>query len=273
MTKEAWVPYFGVVGINRAWAYRLMPWIGIMDISLGLIMAVMPLRIVLLHLTVWGLWTAALRPLSGDVVWELFERAGNYGVPLAFLVLAGIPRCLRGWLTPVWPTIVRPLTVDGARAIHGILRVTTCLLLLGHGALGVLHNKPALTAHYASLGLHDLALGGLTLTRMVGGLETVLAVAILVAPCPSLLLGIGVWKMATEALFITSGALPFEWIERAGSYMAPLALYYAIAAKNGTKKGFLEQRGCSAESRAGATGGTLHGLCGDPGTGHRSARP
>jgi hypothetical protein len=59
-----------VVGIDWTWAYRLMPWIGVMDIGLGLTMAVVPLRVVLLHLTVWGLWTAALRPLSGDVVWE-----------------------------------------------------------------------------------------------------------------------------------------------------------------------------------------------------------
>jgi hypothetical protein len=226
MTKEAWVPYFGVVGIDHAWAYRLMPWIGVMDVSLGLTTAVVPLRIVLLHLTVWGLWTAALRPLSGDVVWECFERAGNYGVPLAFLVLAGVPRCLRGWFKPAWLSTMRPLTVDSARVLHGILRVTTCVLLLGHGALGALHNKPVLTAHYASIGLPDLAVGGLTLTRLVGGLELALAVAVLVAPLPSLLIGIGVWKMATEALFMTSGALPFEWVERAGSYMAPLALYY-----------------------------------------------
>jgi hypothetical protein len=46
LTKEAWVPYFGVVGIDRTWAYWLMPWIGVMDISLGLIMAVVLLRIV-----------------------------------------------------------------------------------------------------------------------------------------------------------------------------------------------------------------------------------
>ena len=76
LTKEAWVPYFGVAGIDRAWAYRLMPWIGLADMSLGLLMAIMPLPIGLLHLTVWGLWTAALRPLSGDSVWELVERAG-----------------------------------------------------------------------------------------------------------------------------------------------------------------------------------------------------
>ena len=228
ITKEAWVPYFGVVGIDRTWAYRLMPWVGAMDVSLGLIMAIVPLRIVMLHLIVWGLWTAALRPLSGDSVWEFFERAGNYGVPLAFLVLAGIPDRLRGWFAPVWSSTIRPLTVDSARAMHKVLLVTTCLLLLGHGALGAINNKPALTAHYASIGLQDIAVGGLTLTRMIGGLEIVLSAAVRVAPFPNLLLGICVWKMATEVLFMTSGSLPFEWIERAGSYMAPLALYYLI---------------------------------------------
>lgn len=231
LTKEAWVPYFGVVGLDRAWAYRLMWWIGVMDIGLGLTMAVVPLRIVLLHLTIWGLWTAALRPLSGDSVWELVERAGNYGVPLAFLVLAGVPRQLCGWFAPLWSSATRPLTVNRARAMHGILRITTCLLLLGHGALGALNSKPSLTAHYASIGLQNVALGSLTLTQMVGGCEIVLAVAVLVAPLPSLLIGICLWKMGTETLFMTSGALPFEWIERAGSYMAPLALYYLMVTK------------------------------------------
>jgi hypothetical protein len=226
LTKEAWVPYFGVVDIDRTWAYRLMPWVGIMDISLGLIMAVVPLRIVLLHLTVWGLWTAALRPLSGDTVWECLERAGNYGVPLAFLVLTGVACCWRDWFTPAAPATMAPLTIDRARMMHGILRLTTCLLLLGHGALGALHNKPALTAHYASIGLQNIVVGGLTLTQTIGGLEMVLAMAVLVAPLPSLLLGICLWKMGTETLFMTAGSLPFEWLERAGSYVAPLALYY-----------------------------------------------
>ena len=107
LTKEAGVPYFGVVGIDRTWPYRLLPWIGGMDIGLGLTMAVVPLRVVLLHLIVWGLWTAVLRPLSGDVVWEFCERAGNYGVPLAFLVLSGVPCSRRGWFAPVWPSACR----------------------------------------------------------------------------------------------------------------------------------------------------------------------
>jgi hypothetical protein len=231
LTKEAWVPYFGVVGIDRAWAYRLMPWMGVMDVGLGVTMAVVPRPIVLLHLTVWGLWTAALRPLSGDVVWECFERAGNYGVPLAFLVCAGVPCSLRGWFAPVWPSAMPPLTVDRAQVIHRILRVTTCLLLLGHGALGAFYNKSALTAHYASIGLQNVTVGGLTLTQVVGGLEIVLAAAVLVAPLPSLLLGSCLWKMGTETLFMTAGSLPFEWIERAGSYVAPLALYYLMVTK------------------------------------------
>jgi hypothetical protein len=234
LTKEAWMPYFGVVGIDRACAYGLMPWIGMMDIGLGLTMTVVPLRIVLLHLTVWGLWTAALRPLSGEAVWECLERAGNYGVPLAFLMLAGVPRCWRGWYTPVWPSAASPLSAERARALHALLRVTTFFLLLGHDALGAFDNSPALTAHYASVGLRNITLDGLTLTQMVGGVEIALAVAVLVAPFPGLLLGICLWKMGTEALFLTAGALPFEWIERAGSYVAPLALYVLMVTR---KKG------------------------------------
>ena len=228
LTKEAWVPYFGVVGIDRAWAYWLMPWVGAMDISLGLTMAVVPLPIVLLHLTVWGIWTAVLRPLSGDSVWECVERAGNYGVPLALLALTGVPCTLRGWFVSVWPSDTSPRTVASMRAMHGILRVTTCLLLLGHGALGALNSKAALTTHYASIGLDNVMVGRLTLTRMVGGFEIVLAGAVLFASLPSLLIGICLWKMGTEALFMTAGSLPFEWIERAGSYTAPLALYYLV---------------------------------------------
>jgi membrane-associated phospholipid phosphatase len=121
--------------------------------------------------------------------------------------------------------------------LHGILSVTTGLLLLGHGALGAFSSKPALTAHYASIGLQDMVVGGLTLTQVVGGAEMVLALAVLVAPIPSLLLGIGLWKMGTEALFMTAGALPFEWIERAGSYVAPFALAYLMVTHKRERKG------------------------------------
>jgi hypothetical protein len=46
-------------------------------------------------MAVWGLWTALLRPLSGEPVWELIERAPNYLIPFALLYLRGLPRTWR----------------------------------------------------------------------------------------------------------------------------------------------------------------------------------
>src|SRR5262249_21105338 len=86
ITKEAWVPYFGVVGIDRTWAYWLMPWIGAMDVSLGLIMAGAPPPNVLPPLTLRGLRTAALRPPQHRVAAECVGAGGHGGAAPRFLV-------------------------------------------------------------------------------------------------------------------------------------------------------------------------------------------
>lgn len=95
ITKAVWVPYFGVVGIPERWAYRLMPVVGSVDITLGFLVLLKPIRAALLYMAVWGLWTALLRPLSGESFWEVIERAPNYLVPLALLYLRGLPRSWR----------------------------------------------------------------------------------------------------------------------------------------------------------------------------------
>ena len=92
ITKAAWVPYFELVGIPERWAYRLMPVVGSVDIFMGFLVLLKPIRVALLYMTVWGFWTALLRPLAGEPVWETVERAPNYLVPLALLYLRGIPR-------------------------------------------------------------------------------------------------------------------------------------------------------------------------------------
>src|SRR5262245_31620007 len=97
ITKKAWVPYFAVVGIPEKWAWKLMPAVGITDITLGLVALFAPVRFFILYITLWCAWTAMLRPLAGESSWEAIERAGNYGVPLALLVLSGAPRSLRAW--------------------------------------------------------------------------------------------------------------------------------------------------------------------------------
>src|SRR5918998_489993 len=58
ITKAAWVPYFELVGIPERWAYRLMPLVGSVDIFLGFLVLLRPVRAALLYMAVWGLWTA-----------------------------------------------------------------------------------------------------------------------------------------------------------------------------------------------------------------------
>src|SRR3990172_760856 len=91
ITKAEWAPYFGVVGIPEQTAFSLMPWVGLHDLLLAAIGLVSPRPVVLLWMTIWCTWTALLRPLAGQGWWEFFERAGNYGVPLAFVLLHGRP--------------------------------------------------------------------------------------------------------------------------------------------------------------------------------------
>ncbi len=99
ITKAAWVPYFSVVGIPPELAWKLMPVIGSVDIALGLLVGfVRPARVLLLYMICWGLLTATIRPLAGEPVWEFFERAPNWAIPLTFLWLRGFPRCRLEWL-------------------------------------------------------------------------------------------------------------------------------------------------------------------------------
>lgn len=222
ITKEAWVPFFAVAGIGRATAFHLMPFIGIVDVLVGTLTLVQPRAAVTAYLVLWALWTAALRPLSGQPVWELLERAGNYGVPFALLLLTAVPARGRAWRAWVAPATMRPLTPPLLRQVRLTLAVTTALLLLGHGVLSLQH-KPELVAHYAVL----LPAHGAMLAGIFGGVEVGLAVLVLWRPSVAVGLAVCGWKLATESLFLAAGAPIWEVVERGGSYAAPLALALA----------------------------------------------
>jgi hypothetical protein len=222
MTKEEWLPYFGVAGIGRDAAFGLMPWIGLHDITLAAIGLVSPRPIVLLWMTAWCVWTAALRPLAGQGMWEFWERAGNYGVPFAFLVLAGWPRSWREWIAPIHP---KPVSAATARAFGLALRSTIAILLIGHAGFGVFQHKEGLVHMYALAGLPAVAFGGLPLSDAIGWMEIALAVAILVKPVAPLLLFVCLYKVASELLYPATGHAWWEFIERGGDYAAPIALY------------------------------------------------
>ena len=117
ITKAAWVPYFAIFGIPEAWAWKLMPVVGTVDISVGMLTLIQPVRAVVLYMTFWALHTAALRPLVGQGAWELLERAGNYGVPLALLLMLGRGQSLRDWFSgrPA-PAVTPPRIVRSAFA-------------------------------------------------------------------------------------------------------------------------------------------------------------
>src|SRR5262245_14587049 len=74
LTKAAWVPYFGVVGIPPELAWKLMPIIGSVDVTLGVLTLIRPNRLFLAYMAVWGLLTASIRPLAGEPIWEFVER-------------------------------------------------------------------------------------------------------------------------------------------------------------------------------------------------------
>jgi hypothetical protein len=213
LRKPEWMPYFEVFGIPAGLASALMPVIGLVDIAVGVAVVLSPRSVFLLYMAMWGLWTALLRPLAGESVWETLERAGNYGVPFALLLLAGIPATLGAWFARL---ATDPVSNQRLRQTAATLRVTTAMLLAGHGALGALTGKALLTAHYAAIGVPPSAVVA------VGWAEIVLAAAVLLRPGVALLLFVCAWKLATESLFPVSGAPMWEFIERGGSYAAPL---------------------------------------------------
>ena len=234
MTKASWVPYFGVFGIGEATAYRLMPIIGTVDVTMGVLGFLSPRRAALIYMTFWGLFTASLRPLAGESFWEVLDRTGNYGVPLAFLIYSGWAHSAREWFEPIRP---RPMTrvVLGRLAI--VLKWTTVGCLIGHGAYGALLHKAVLTRQYAAVGLTSWL--GPEFAPALGWIEIALGLAISIRPLSYLLITAAVFKVATELLYPLTGAPVWEFIERGGTYVAPLALFAIVLAareRTGEKK-------------------------------------
>lgn len=219
ITKEIWCNYFAVFSIGKATAYTLMPWVGTFDILMGLIMLVYPVRAVALWLVAWGVVTAFLRPLSGEPVAEVIERAGNFGAPLALLILSGGIKNWKQLFVPINPLAeVAPKTIE---TVSYCLKLVVFLLLMGHGWLNVIQKKGLLN-QYASLGFSKPAEAAL----FVGFFEITAAFSVLFRPVRSVILVLFIWKASTE-LFYPKYEI-FEWIERGGSYGAILALWFAL---------------------------------------------
>lgn len=229
--KAGWLPYFGLFGIEESAAWHLMPIQGSIDITLGLLLLAYPMRGPLAFMAFWGLFTAMLRPLAGEGVWELVERSYNYGVPLTLLLLYGLSPLSqwhnpRHWLTRI--SEVPRLTASRVNQLSWVLRTVIGTYLIGHGCLGVFTGKQLLLAEYNAVGLTRLVSDPSTLNTVIGLFEIGLGILVLAFPANALLLFVMAWKVGTEALHFPVGVpgAGFEVIERASAYAAPLALLY-----------------------------------------------
>jgi hypothetical protein len=112
----------------------------------------------------------------------------------------------------------------GAERIAWTLRLTTAALLIGHGGFGAFMHKAEWARYLGALGVSSGTVEAAALIPLVGCFEIALGLLVLAAPLPSLLLFAFGWKVGTEALRPLTGEPIWEFIERGGSYAAPLAL-------------------------------------------------
>ncbi|GAB2688906.1 hypothetical protein GCM10027037_09410 [Mucilaginibacter koreensis] len=232
ITKPVWCNYFAVFGIGKTMAYQLMPWVGAADVAFGIIMLVYPMRIVPLWLVCWGLVTASLRPLSGEPFAEFLERAGNFGAPLALLLLCGGGKSIKGWFSLINP--IGPWAQNNSRQVQWCLKAVVFLLLLGHGWLNLIA-KPGLISQYQAIGFNN----SVQTAYWVGIAEIAAAGMVWFDELNTLLFIFFIWKMLSE-LFYPHYEL-FEFIERGGSYGSILALWLVRYNQNFKPKLFIRR--------------------------------
>jgi hypothetical protein len=230
--KDAWLPFFQVFFVPDPIAVHLLPVVGTIDIAIGLWAFLVPMRSVLAWIAFWTLFTAFLRPSAGMGMSEFFERAGNYGIPLAFLAMYPLPTTWRDWFEPLGASVDLGASAEMERLqlVRRILTVSIASLLAGHGGLAFFLKKALLLHHFASIGL--------TLTprqlQLFGLFEMALALLVLVRPrWTGLMAFVLVYKLATELLHPLAGRWLdlLETLERMGDYVAPLAVIVLLRVK------------------------------------------
>lgn len=86
--KQQWVGWISqTTGASAGLAAQLLFFIGALDVALAILILIKPIPAVLLWMAFWGFWTALLRPIVGEPIWDFIERWANWGAPLALFFL------------------------------------------------------------------------------------------------------------------------------------------------------------------------------------------
>lgn len=228
ITKAAWVPYITVFGFSEATAWKLMPVIGGVDVfALGLSALLLPIPALLLYMSFWGLFTAFLRPLTGEGIWELVERTYNFGVPFAlFFFYKSTTASLKYFRTNKPDGIL--LTPRNARILINICKFVLIGMLIGHGAIGVFYEKKMFLTLYKAIGVPEESLQAFKL--YLGYFEILLGVLCLFIENIYFVFFVFLWKVLTEGIYFIAPVKGgyFEFTERGGSYIAPLAMIFLL---------------------------------------------
>lgn len=207
VSKPGWLPFFTIFSIPEDIALRLMPFIGTIDILVGIAILFLSNKYLLYWTIFWTVFTALLRPLASMGFFEFLERAGNYGPTIALML------CLlsKGPIDEVF------------RKVEKILRASLFFLLIGHAGLAIIQ-QPVLLQNLNHLGYPTHQTG----LYIFAGFEALLAFTVLIKPrLTGLMFFILLFKLFIESIYPLRG-IPydiFETIERMGDYLIPLVLY------------------------------------------------
>lgn len=228
VSKPEWVGLITPMGFSERTAWLLLPYIGWADIVLGVLLILKPRSLLLWKAFFWAAFTPFLRPLAGMSWFEVPERAGNFGIPLAFIVLAtGMGAMQHAWkgfeLSRESEWKLSDATIRNVRLI---LQVSIGVLLVGHGGLVALAQKDLFVKHFAWLGLHPTP-GFLV---AFGAFEMIVGAWIAFRPSIPLVWFVLFWKIATEILHPLAGRPIdfFETVERWGDYGGCVALLLVL---------------------------------------------
>lgn len=215
LKKEGWLPFYRIFGFSDSWALASMPFVGLHDVLLALTVLIYPNPLIFLWMFAWGFFTALLRPLAGQGWLEFFERAYNFGVPfVAFYVAGGFGK---DFLKKIKVGYSSPAK---AQKVQFILRVIICSMLIAHGALIVIQQKPEMLRLYQ----------GIPWAFIIGGLEIIAGFAALFIKSFGFFLILLFGKITIELFHLSalnlSGVL--EFVERGSSYFAIYLLIWHL---------------------------------------------
>ena len=156
MGKVGWLAFYKPFGLEPELVYKfmLMPLVGVLDYLVAFAVLFVPMRCVWAWATFWCVFTAFLRPLSGQGISEFFERGGNYGPPLALIVYSGLHfHSFKDWFSLVESP---KITQKNIAQLMLVLRLAIAFLLIGHGGFFIFNENNQmdyLFQHWAAVGI------------------------------------------------------------------------------------------------------------------------